>query len=297
MVKTIFLLLFSFSVFAANNPIVISGQSNKVYDGSDSALVGVDGKISNTAGTCISVVNSTNIVLRNFHVEDCLNQGISITGSTSVMILSASLYNTGGITAATSQGIHIEGNTTIKKVVGTARHCVSFDTVNSVVEGSTIIGLKCLSEIGDGNTRTDGINIKNSSGTLAAPIMISNNVITGYGSPAGGNGITIGDTGGNNIYIVKNVLYMPGDIGILIKGGNNNIIESNLIINPQSTRGSYGIRAAGTVACDHIGLFNNKVRFKTPAGVVSDISTDTATCFEASDGSVNVNNLSQGSNL
>ena len=296
MYKLLLLFLFPITVFAVNNPIVISGESNKTYDGSSSALSGADNKISNTAGVCISVVNSTNITLRNFHIEDCLNQGVSITGSTSVSILQSSLYNTGGISAATSQGIHVEKNT-IKKIVGTNRHCIGFDAVNSVTEGSTIVKNNCVSEIGDGNTRLDGINIKNSTGTLLAPITISENFISGYGTPTAGNGIVLGDTGGAYINAIKNILYMPGDIGIRVMGGNNITLESNIIINPQSARGTYGIRASAVIDCHHIGLYNNKVRLKTTGGTVSDISADAATCFEASDGSVNVGNVSQGSNL
>ena len=72
-----------------------------------------------------------------------------------------------------------------------------------------------------------------SSGTVASPILVQDNLWRGGGSSRTGGGGLAGDHGGSNITIQRNKLINPGQYGLSIVGGNNNKILNNWIWSDQ----------------------------------------------------------------
>lgn len=278
---------------SVDNPIVISGQSNKVYDGSGQ-------KITNSNGHCIIVSNSTNITIKNYYIENCSGKGINVhIGNKNIKILNNYLYSTGGIYSLGSEGVHTEGNV-IRKVTGTVLNgqtaaCVQYAFINSVTDGSSIIDNTCFNEKGF-SANEDGINSYQSLGTENLPIIIAGNTVVGHSDvTVSGSGIVLGDWTGGYMYGIDNLIYAPGNAGIIAAGGHHMVMDSNISINHTDPRGTWGYEARAVPSdqpCNDIYIFNNVSRFKGFNGQNKDLNAD-ITCFGASDNSKNINNQQQ----
>lgn len=75
----------------------------------------------------------------------------------------------------------------------------------------------------------DHVNNWLSRGGLGDPIVIKYNKVRGGGPSESGGGILCGDGGGSNFIIESNILVNPGQYGISIAGGSNNLLLNNKV--------------------------------------------------------------------
>lgn len=114
----------------------------------------------------------------------------------------------------------------------------------------------------DNSIVNDIIKIQASSGADDAPILIQKNIIKGHGSIRGCGGISLGYGGGNNQIAQDNVLINPGQYGISCTGGCNIQIKNNLIYSEKNMFSKMGILIwAMNSDIKDIVISNNKVLF------------------------------------
>jgi hypothetical protein len=75
----------------------------------------------------------------------------------------------------------------------------------------------------------DIVNIYQSNGNSSNPIQIYNNKIKGGGPRSMGGGIILGDQNGSYQVAQDNILYNPGQYGVAIAGGHNNVLRRNKV--------------------------------------------------------------------
>lgn len=106
----------------------------------------------------------------------------------------------------------------------------------------------------------DHINIFKSKGSPRSPIEIAYNRLRGGTSRSGG-GITVGDQGGEWIWVHDNHVQKVANGGIGVVGGNNILVENNDVDNRgenQGTLTSYAFFVRPFTACANITLRNNR---------------------------------------
>lgn len=304
--RFLFLFLLSFNVFAIDNPItihnVVGTESNPViYDGHDPQYAGI--VISNSAGICFDIQNSSYVEVRNFNVINCSGRAVKVAGNSHhITIVNNDFTKTAGIVVYGGEGFFIEDNR-FKKIIGTIRpntltSGIQLAVVHGTNIGSSISGNRIYNNIGD-NAKTDGINVFNSNFSELRPLIISNNELHGYGTNNSGGGIVVGDYGGSYIKVIRNYLDHAGSINIRIAGGHHITIDGNTILHEKATEGGRGIWAytptlATASECYAIYIYNNTIRARTPQNNVEEIFADPATCFRPGFGSKNINNVVQG---
>jgi parallel beta-helix repeat protein len=180
----------------------------------------------------IKIANSSNITIRNCFFNKGVAEAINIYMGTNVRIENC-LFNavTTGVNASTSTGVKVLNNQFVNvKGPMPKGQFVQFNAVTGA--GNEIIGNKGENFQGESDP-ADLISIFNSSGTAASPILIKNNMFRGGGPLASGGGIALGDFGSSYTTADGNVLLNPGQYGMAIAGGSNNIIINNKIFSQQ----------------------------------------------------------------
>jgi hypothetical protein len=269
-------------------PLVISGQSNQVYNNL---------KISSTTGSCILIVNSTNITIQNSEVGPCtapngaLSSGIGVFQSNSVSIQAVNIHDTqevgiavtggqgfaltqssitrssGGVYANTTTGVKIDHNQFLNMIGPRPRgQFVQFDKVTG--SGNSIscnVGQNILGQSGP----TDAINIYQSIGDAADPIHVTGNKILGGGPSLVGGGIMLGDGGIGQYQIAQaNILVDPGQYGIAIASGSNIKVLDNLIYAKAQSFSNIGIYIwnQSKQPCAKNSIDGNQVNFSAGYG-------------------------------
>ncbi|NOY16159.1 MAG: right-handed parallel beta-helix repeat-containing protein [Gammaproteobacteria bacterium] len=232
----------------ASGPIVIDGQQGIVISGL---------RISNPGGNCVVIRGgSNNIVIENSEIGPCGGKGIFITQSTNVDVRNNIIRDADeeGVMSYESSSIAVDANvienvqsgyemwtTTDGNLSFTNNYVknVSRDQTNK--DGGNIVqmvyvrgpGIRVTNNIGINilgkSDPEDLINVYKSSGTAIDPILISGNKFLGGGPSPSGGGIILGDQGGAFQIAENNILVNPGQYGMQIAGGNNNIIRNNQI--------------------------------------------------------------------
>jgi hypothetical protein len=106
----------------------------------------------------------------------------------------------------------------------------------------------------------DHISVFKSKGSPRAPIEIAYNRLRGGTSKSGG-GITVGDQGGEWIWVHDNYIQKVANGGIGVVGGHNILVESNDVDNrgeSAETLTSYAFFVRPFVACSNVTLRNNR---------------------------------------
>ena len=75
----------------------------------------------------------------------------------------------------------------------------------------------------------DHVNMYNSFGTAASPILVQYNKVRGGGPSTSGGGLLSGDSGSSYVTIDTNIAVDPGQYGIAIAGGHNNKLLNNKV--------------------------------------------------------------------
>ena len=116
----------------------------------------------------------------------------------------------------------------------------------------------------------DIINVNQSIGTSASPIMVKGNWLRGGGPSTSGGGILLGDVGGAYQVAENNIVVDPGQYGIAIAGGNNIALRNNKIFSSKKSYNNVGLYAANWYESlgksSNITVANNTVNYTNKDG-------------------------------
>jgi hypothetical protein len=285
-----------FAAQTASGPILVNGQRN-------TPIVIDNLKITSTTGDCVTVLNSSNVTIRNSEIGPCRGNGIYITGGSGVTIVDSYVHpestpttccdKASGIVALKSANLLLQGNV------------VAYGEANVVILGSSAVNVIGNFFLNPRNAKSRGHNVivsEGSSGVLidnnytiasqdvsiykyaaiqedsvsvqdSTQTTVQNNYIVGGNSPSG-CGI-IADWGANNTQFQNNVLVDTGQCGIGIADGVGHTVDSNRIINstPVENGGNTAIyvwRAdPSSPPCSSVSVTNNIASQLKPNGTES----------------------------
>jgi hypothetical protein len=115
----------------------------------------------------------------------------------------------------------------------------------------------------------DAINIYDSHGTAADPLLVIGNKIRGGGPSGSGGGILLGDTDGSYLIASDNVVVDPGQYGIQIGGGHHNQLLNNLVFGKQQPFTNVGMavwQGYPTIPCSNLTSSGNVVKWTNSSG-------------------------------
>ncbi len=221
--------------FPKSSPISINGVSGKVYEN-----IMIEGAIAATLTNC------SDIIFRNCTFLRSSAELMTLQGCRNILVEKCLMgLGTTGVYAASSQGVRVINNQfyNIRQRINTdgskARgQFIQFNTVTGA--GNEISGNRGENFFGESDPE-DMISLFKSSGTAASPILVKNNLGRGGGPSTSGGGIVAGDNGGDYIVIDSNQLVNPGNYGVAIAGGNNNVLNGNRVYSDFHTWNNAGV--------------------------------------------------------
>lgn len=244
-------------------------KSNIVIEGSE---------FTNSSNKYLIVLYSCeNVIIRNnkfgsapvklaIYLDDCKN--VTIIDNTFENVQT-------GLVAHKSQGIKFEYND-VTNVVGPLKggdkvgNMARFDKVSG--SGNSISYNVCENLPGESSPE-DIINVNQSVGTSASPIMVKGNWLRGGGPSTSGGGILLGDVGGAYQVAENNILVDPGQYGIGIAGGNNVALRNNKIYSSRKAYNNVGLYAANWYESlgksSNVTVTNNTVNYTNKDGKVN----------------------------
>jgi hypothetical protein len=173
--------------------------------------------------------------------------------------------------AFNSQGVLVEKNSVLNVQGPRPRgNMAQFNAVSGA--GNAI---RCnVNENRAGESYTEDIvNLWQTHGTEAAPILVVGNRIRGGGPSTSGGGILLGDGGGSWQLSSDNILVDPGQYGNSIAGGDHMTIRNNTIFarqQPFTNIGSYMYNYYAS-ACTANTVTGNLIHFINSKGQRNDI--------------------------
>jgi hypothetical protein len=209
--------------------------------------------ITNPSGPCIVIHGGADIVIDHVAIGPCKGDGIQIDGKAArVTIRDSYVHDTkdNGVSAYQASGVTIRASWFARNSSGgyfLESTGILFETSSVLnVQGPIPRGqLAQLDKCTGGNVircnvmenrpgvsfPEDGINLYQSTGTAAAPIVVEGNRIKGGGPSTSGGGILLGDGGAASAYQVSrfNILVDPGQYGTAVAGGSHMTIQGNLV--------------------------------------------------------------------
>lgn len=146
------------------------------------------------------------------------------------------------------------------------KHAIQFDKCTN----GKIINNYFQNKLG-GSPLEDIINIYKSNGSSSNRISIDNNYLINGGPSKSGGGIILGDNMGNFQTASNNICINPGQYGIAIAGGNDNIIKNNIVYSDKYPWTNVGIYVWGVPQRNSIVnnafIEENKVYWKNKNGM------------------------------
>jgi hypothetical protein len=230
----------------------------------------------------IVVNSSSNVSICNCYIHDSANNGVQIQSSSAVTVQGNRMERVmTGVYAVQcgSGGIRILGNY-VQDVQGPLPRgqLVQFDNVIQGSGTASIIAYNYAINYMGQSTPEDMINIYESQGTAATPILVEGNFLSGdpvhgsQGKSSSGSGIMIGDAGGNYLTARNNILLSPGQVGIGIPSGSNVMVAGNMIMGLQSNVSNIGMYAwnqySGTPG--PVTVLDNTIAWKESSGAEND---------------------------
>lgn len=241
------------------------------------AINGVTGKVYENImieGTAASLTNCSDITFRNCTFLRSSAELMVLQGCKNILVEKCLFgLGTAGVYAASSQGVRVINsqffnmrqrvNADGSKARG---QFVQFNTVTGA--GNEISGNKGENFFGESDPE-DMISIFRSSGTAASPILVKNNMGRGGGPSTSGGGIVAGDNGGDYIVIDNNQLVNPGNYGVAIAGGHNNVLNGNRVYSDFHTWNNAGviIWAQSGVTGSNVTYTNNHINWPYKNGL------------------------------
>jgi len=269
------------SVKLTESPVIEwKGKNNETLD---AKIIGgpLSIRLVNCSGIVISccdlgsidVAGCKDITIRNCWIHDSVRVGVAIGGSSKVHVEGCRMENvSSGVYALDSQSIQVTGNF-VRNVQGPMPRgqLSQFDKVTG--PDNVVSDNYAINERGKSKPE-DMINVYQSTGTEASPILVENNYLTGdpvAGSEdksGSGTGIMLGDGGGEHILCRKNVIISPGQVGIGVAGGRFIRVEGNIIYGKQSNVANVGLFVwnCGKKPSDHVSIVRNRVNWVNKKG-------------------------------
>ena len=279
MCKSLSLILFSLAVFYLSTQktsaqACVTGTAGSVppFNGihdqtiSNLRIIPPDGNTQ----PCITLTNCNNVTITNCILGPSSNYGIQLEGCTNVTITGNSfMNNTNGVYAHNcGGGIKVDNNQFANVDGGYPHgHFVQFDNCSGA--GNEIQNNVGENVLGVNSNPIDLINILQSNGTPASPILISGNMFRGGGPDTTGGGILVGDVGGSYITVRDNILVDPGAYGIAVPSGSNINIQNNQVYGREqyfTNIGLYMYRLYSDLPCGNDTVQNNQVNFTSKSG-------------------------------
>ena len=249
----------------AGTPQAISGKTSLVIENL---------RFENALGAILTISNSSNIIIRNCFFGRSGAEAIVLEGCTNVLVEKCLFtYNTSGVYAASSSTIKVIGNqfVNMRQRSGPARgQFVQFNNVTGA--GNEVSGNKGENFAGESDPEDMISMFGGTSGTAASPIIIKNNIGRGGGPSQSGGGIVAGDHSGSYMNIDGNTLLNPGQYGIAIAGGNNNVITNNKIFSkqwPWSNNPLFIWAQVGSTSCMNNVIKSNRATWTNRDGVLN----------------------------
>lgn len=238
-------------------------------------------RFENATGVMIKITNSSNITIRNCFFNKGAAEAINVYMGANIRVENC-LFNgvTTGVYASISTGIKVINNqfVNVRKRADNARgQFIQFNNVTG--EGNEVSGNKGENFAGESNPE-DLINMYGSSGTAISQILIKGNMFRGGGPSGSGGGIIAGDYNGSYITIDGNTLLNPGQYGIAIAGGNNNVVTNNKIFSKQfawSNIALYIWMQGGATSCANNTVKGNRATWINKNGV-SNVAWNAGNC-------------------
>jgi hypothetical protein len=217
----------------------VAGSCVEIKNGASNVLI-EDSELGPCGSAGVRITQSDNVVLRGLHIHDTAHAGVNPAGSRDVQILESVFNNVAsGVYALRSQGVVVARNrcTNINGPIPRGQ-CVQFDKVYGA--GNQIVANVSVHPRGDSRVE-DAINVFKSRGTRKSPIIVADNFVVGGGPRRSGTGILVGDHGGRNILVTRNVLVDPGQAGIGVAGGHDIAITDNTVLGEPSGYSNVGV--------------------------------------------------------
>jgi parallel beta-helix repeat protein len=243
------------SSYIASTPIILTGAHDLTISGK--SIIGA-------LAPAITLINCYNIHITNNKLYNSTDVGIHALGCKNITIdynyftnVSSGVY----IEQTTSGGIVVDNNQFLNMIGPFPRgQFVQFNNVSG--PGSSISNNKGENIFGQSYAE-DAINLYQSNGTAASPIMITGNWIRGGGPSSSGGGIMLGDNGGSYLTATNNILVNPGEYGMAIAGGNNNTLSNNSVYGKQQYFTNVGIyvNSINGYTVSNCTVENNQVNF------------------------------------
>lgn len=226
-------------------------------------------RLTDGVTACISLTGSSHVTIINCVIGPSADVGIYLKDCQDITITNCSfMSNQGGIHVVGGSGIKVIGNQFTNVRGGNHRgQFVQF-------EGVTGAGNEIRDNVGENVQKADRspedlINMYRSSGTAASPILISGNRFRGGGPSGSGGGIMSGDNGGDYQTVRDNILVDPGQYGIAIAGGSNNILLNNKVYGRQqhfTNIGLYVSKMPGATTCGVSTVQGNEINYTDSLG-------------------------------
>jgi len=246
--------------YVASAPIVKNGVSNITISGL---------QISNTSGSCITLVNCSNITIQNCKLGPSSSIAVDLNNCTNITVTNCSMANVAsGLHAYMGSGISFIYND-VQNVVGPypRGQMAQFDNVSGT--GNRINFNSCDNISGQSNPE-DLINIYMSNGTVNDPIQANGNWLRGGGPSLTGGGMLVGDNGGSYQIVENNICVNTGHEGIQIAGGHCITIRNNKVYSQLTSVSGVGV----VVAMEPIApcsVQNNQINWTRADGLVKNL--------------------------
>jgi len=246
--------------YTFSTPIVLSGQSNLTIQGL---------YIANTPGIGISLTNCHDMTITRCIISHTLSYGIYLNSCYNIRITHCEIdsVQSGLYAKYCTDGIDFNYNDT-KNILGPLPQAqmVQFNQCSGANDS---VSYNTCDNVPGYSHPEDIISMWESTGTADSPIQIIGNKIRGGGPSTTGGGIMLGDTGGGYQIASNNILVDPGEYGIAISGGNNSVIENNLIYGRSQPFTNVGLYLwnENALPCGNNTLQNNRVNFRYPGGL------------------------------
>jgi len=255
--------------YTPSSPISLSGQSGQTISGKF---------IGNISGVAINLSNCHDMIITGMKISHTVGSGIVLTNCYNITITHCEIDSVkSGLYAQNCTGGIVFNYNDAKNMQGPfpQAQMAQFDHCSGA--GNSVSYNTCDNVPGYSHPE-DIINMWMSTGTASSPIQINGNKIRGGGPSTSGGGIIMGDGGGGYQVAKNNILVDPGQYGMSIAGGSNNIIDGNVIYGKSQAFTNVGLYLWNqyAAACANNTVQNNRVNFRYKAGQLNDFYNGSA---------------------
>lgn len=224
--------------------------------------------ITTNGSSCLSLSNCSNVTITNCILGPSSGYGIYLHNCHNITITGNSfMNNTSSVKADHCTGYIKVDNNQFANVDGASDgngdgHLVQF--ANCSGPGNEISNNVAEDVPGGNSNANDLINIFESNGTAASPIVVSGNFLRGGGPGGSSGGIMAGDEGGSYINVTNNILVDPGQYGLAIPSGTNINLRNNEVYGrpqPFTNVGIYMYMYYPSLPCADDTVEGNQVKF------------------------------------